>query len=249
MIASTARDLIAVAAFPKSGVTYLSSMLFYSLFPGTEPALIEKQCIVDVHAHPLAGAREAFGKRFIKTHFLFGTKPDLDAGTEKAIYLVRDPIDVANSAYDFLRLVSPNASVKYGDFIDHWIETGGAHFEFAGTWKEHVASWMYQRTVPVLTVTYTDLVDRPSEQLNRIFVFLDISPAPKDVERALKYSSMEAMRSREEDEFSNRREGIFYSKSVEEGMSKGARFINKGYRNSYDALDADQKARVQRAIR
>lgn len=239
------RDLVALAAFPKSGVTYLSSLLFYSLFPETaDSSRIDISYVVDIHAYrsALDSGVPINGQRFFKTHFSFGADAALDARTAKVINLIRDPIDVANSAYDFQRLVAPNDSVTHSEFINRWIETGGGHFQFAGTWKDHVASWTAQNDVPLLLVNYADLVDKPLEQLARMFDFLGVAPSSDAVDRAIIRSSMKVMREREESEFASKTEGAFYRPDLDEAMSKGARFINKGYRNSYNSLDAAQKA-------
>lgn len=221
----------------------LSSLLFYSLFPDVEDVTeIEKKCVVDVHVHPVEGAASAFGKRFIKSHFSVSGCEELFRKTGKAIYLIRNPLDVCMSALDFNKFLDANFQADEHGFIDDWIRSGGAGFdrEF-GTWKEHVSSWMTQRDVPTLLIRYIDLVDDTSSQLERIFGFLEIAPKPNDIARAIDNSSMKAMRAREEEEYANKQEGIYYRAFLDSSINMGRRFINKGYRNAFDKLSPSQK--------
>jgi Sulfotransferase domain len=241
------RDLIALVAFPKSGITYLSSLLFYSLFPaGSDPNRIEESFIVDVHQNPVEGAQEVDGNKYVKMHFAFDTNKSFIDRTTKALYMIRDPIDIMNSAYDFYRLLDADSIVDYQTFVNDWIETGGGGFDFAGTWKTNVTSWMNQRQIPLLLIHYTDLVDRPAEQLDRILAFLDVAPACDRVAEAITHSSMTAMRAREEDEYRRKAAGIYYKPFLEKSMDSGARFINKGYRDSWEKLSPSQKTAAER---
>ena len=237
------RDVVTLAAFPKSGVTYLSSLLFYSFFPehGGNFSNVEREFVIDVHTYPYDDARTAFGNRYVKSHFSFGENPTLDRQTCKSIYLIRHPIDVMNSAFDFNRLLDPDQGAIYSEFVDKWIATGGGGFEFAGNWEGHVRSWLGQSEIPTILVRYPDLVDHPREQLSDVFKFLEVAPEQTNIEFAIENSSMAAMRAREEAEFASKTEGVFYNETVSKGMSQGARFINKGYRNSIAKLNDRQK--------
>jgi hypothetical protein len=240
-------DLIAIAAFPKSGITYLSSLLFHSLFPQSIDAARMGECIVDVHEYPsFDGAHRVNGLTYIKTHFSFDGNQELSNRTTKAIYLIRDPIDVARSAYDFKHLVDANFNEGQTSFMDRWIATAGGEFPFAGTWKHHMASWMTQSSVPMLVVRYTALVDDPRDELVRIFRFLDVNPDHSRVVTAISQSSMPVMRARQEYEFLNKIEGQFYRPIRELTMSRGARFINKGHRRSMEELSPSQQEAAMR---
>ena len=127
------------------------------------------------------------------------------------------------------------------DFSEDWVRSSG-NFEDFGTWPHHVRSWLEQDELPTLVVRYSDLVDHPLEQLGRIFDFLNLRPLRTAIEYAIGCSSMGAMRAREEDEFRSQRQGVFYSKAVASGMLAGARFVNKGYRDSEAALSNELKS-------
>jgi Sulfotransferase domain len=237
---------IALAAFPKSGVTYLSSLLFYSFFPTAKPEDIEHSYVIDIHGNPWEAAEAHRGRIFLKTHFAYPEHVKAVGQPEKAIYLVRDPLDIMNSAYDFHRLLDNTFAEDRDSFVDRWIASGGGDFDVAGPWTRHADSWTRQSDVPVLVIRYTALVDRPEEELDRIFSFLGFQPEAALIRAAIDNSSMKAMREREEDEFRQKKEGVFYRPFLENTMQNGARFINKGYRSSFEQLSFSQQVAAQR---
>jgi hypothetical protein len=237
---------IALAAFPKSGVTYLSSLLFYSFFPAAKPEDIERSYVIDIHGNPWEIAEGHHGRIFLKTHFAYPEHVMAVGRPEKAVYLVRDPLDIMNSAYDFHRLLDDSFAEDRDSFVDRWIASGGGGFDVAGPWIHHAASWTRQSDVPVLVIRYTALVDRPEEELDRIFSFLGFRPEAELIHAAISNSSMKAMREREEEEFRQKREGVFYRPFLENTMQSGARFINKGYRSSFEQLSFTQQVAAQR---
>jgi hypothetical protein len=141
---------IALAAFPKSGVTYLSSLLFYSFFPTAKPEDIERSYVIDIHGNPWETAEAYRGRIFLKTHFAYPEHVKVVGRPEKAVYLVRDPVDIMNSAYDFHRLLDSTFAEDRDSFVDRWIASGGGDFDVAGPWIHHADSWTKQPDVPVL---------------------------------------------------------------------------------------------------
>ena len=146
------------------------------------------------------------------------------------------------SAYDYLSLIGGKPEdLTLEAFTREWISNGGDHFQVAGPWALHVRSWLEQKERPTHLVRYQDLVDDPVTQLDAIFAFLDLDPPRSAIDRGVLNSTMTAMRAREEAEFRAKQPGVFYSAGVDDGMSEGARFINKGYRLSYDHLEDAEK--------
>ena len=236
---------ISLSAFPKSGVTYLSSLLFFTLFHGANPDEIERRYIVDIHIGDCLKALDYKNKVFFKNHHDRNAASIACPPISKVVYLIRNPVDIMFSTYDFAKLVgSKAASMSLENFSQDWVRSSGS-FEGFGTWPSHVRSWLEQDELPTLMVRYLDLVDHPLEQLERIFKFLDLQPSSVAIENAIACSSMGAMRAREEDEFRSQRQGVFYSEVVASGMSAGARFINKSYRNSEAALSLQLKSMAE----
>ncbi len=235
------RSLVSLSAFPKSGVTYLSFLLFYGLFPDEcDIHELERQYILDIPAYPEATFADPDGPRLIKSHLPYVPGIPVIRSTGKAIYLIRHPIDVMASAWDFDNLtagVTRTAdSPEFRAFVRRWLETGGDAFPGCGTWVQHVRSWLSQSEIPVHLVRYEDLVDRPEIELASIFSFLRIAVPADRSRRAIELSSMKAMAAMEEAEVGKRREGVFFRNSLAQGYGLGHRFINKAYRGSYERL-------------
>jgi Sulfotransferase domain len=235
------QPIVSLSAFPKSGVTYLSFLLFHSLFSDDcNIHELELKYIIDIHAYPNARFANPQGPRLIKSHFPY--RPDLPAVglTKKAIYLIRDPIDVMMSVWDFERLIKGSArgteSAEFRAYVRHWLESGGLYVPEFGSWLQHVRSWLGQTAIPVHLVSYRNLVDMPEVELAAILGFLGIT-VPLDRQRiAIERSSMKSMAALETEEVEKHVEGIFFRNGLSAGYGMGHRFINKGYRNSYEAI-------------
>jgi len=122
-------SLVSLSAFPKSGVTYLSFLLFYSLFPDScDIRDIEQKYILDIHAFPNATFADPTGPRLVKSHLPYIPTLPVVRSTSKAVYLIRHPIDVMASAWDFEALTSGGVrsthSPAFRAFVRRWIETG-----------------------------------------------------------------------------------------------------------------------------
>lgn len=242
------KDLIGLCAFPKSGVTYLGFLLFHCLF-GEEAEIgdLEKRYVIDVHAWPALPFAAPEGPRIVKSHFPFDPGLPCVGRTSRAIYLVRHPIDVMMSAWDYRHYLNPGegdgdtGSPAFRRFVHSWLTTGGAGFDVAGTWRDHVRSWLEQREIPVHLVTYADLVDHPGRELAAILAFLD-QPVPSERQAmAVEHSSMKAMAALEAEEARERRDGVFYRQELASGYGHGRRFVNKGYRDCYRTVLTDEE--------
>lgn len=240
------RDLLCLSAFPKSGVTYLSFLLFHCLFDdGVDIRDLERRYVIDIHAWPDLAFGEPDKPRIIKSHFPFACDRPGIGRTAKAIYLIRHPIDVMMSARDYRQYLDPcgapaDAAALKG-FVQHWLSSGGAGFDVSGTWRQHVRSWLDQGMVPVHLVTYTDLVDQPVETLTGILAFLELPIPLTRMERAIARSTMPAMAALEEEEARHRRTGVFYRPELARGYNHGRRFINKGHRDCYHTVLTDEE--------
>lgn len=133
------QGITSLSAFPKSGVTYLSFLLFYSLFSDDcDIHDLERKYILDIHAYPNAKFGDLRAPRLIKSHFPYNPAIPAVHLTSKAIYLIRHPIDVMMSAWDFEHLIKgrirETQTPTIRDFIRRWVETGGETFTPFGSW-------------------------------------------------------------------------------------------------------------------
>jgi hypothetical protein len=128
------RDLISLSAFPKSGVTYLNFLLFHCLF-GEDADVhdLERRYVIDIHAFPDARFAEPGAPRLVKSHVPYDPGLSAVARTARAVYLIRDPIDVMMSAWDYGHFVradgappgDPAADPAFRAFVAAWLHPPG----------------------------------------------------------------------------------------------------------------------------
>jgi len=242
------QDLISLSAFPKSGVTYLSFLLFHSYFSDDRDIHdLERKYILDIHAYPNATFVDPRAPRLIKSHFPYNPAIPAVRLTTKAIYLMCHPIDVMMSAWDYQHLIGGTGrdtqSPAFRAYINQWLMSGGLMIPQFGPWTQHVRSWLSQTNIPVHLVTYERLVDDPEQELKSIIDFIGIDVPAERQRTAIERSSMKSMAMLESQEVEKRVDGIFFRNNLAAGYGRGHRFINKGYRKSYEAvLTPDERA-------
>jgi hypothetical protein len=246
------QGITSLSAFPKSGVTYLSFLLFHSIFPEERDIHdLERKYILDIHAYPNATFGDPQAPRLIKSHFSYDTNIPSVRLTSKAIYLLRHPIDVMMSVWDYHHLIvggTPDTrSPAFRAYVGKWLVSGG--FGVFGSWTQHVQSWLNQSTIPVHLVTYESLVDNTETELQSIIDFIGAYIPAERQRVAIDRSSMKSMAALESQEVENRVDGIFFRNSLLAGYGRGHRFVNKGYRNSYEAvLSPDERTLADRVF-
>lgn len=236
------KDVSYIAAFPKSGITFLNFMLFHVLFDRPQDAaLIDSDYIHDVHENLARVPPTGEAPRYVKVHFPFGPKIPLRRRAVRAVCLVRDPIDVMMSAWDFMHLtgeeglLDASAEVReqmFQRFSQYWLSTGGLAYPWAGSWKDHVCSWLDQTELPLLVVRYETLRARPFEELRRILRFLERDAPDERIAAAVQAGRPENMRKVESEEVESGRSGVFYRPGLARGYASGYRFVGQMHAGS-----------------
>ena len=141
----TMKDISYIAAFPKSGITYLNFMLFHILFDRPQDVrLIDSDYIFDVHESLARVPPSGAAPRYAKIHFSYSPRIPLRERASRAVYLLRDPIDVMMSVWDFKHLTGEDGLLEaspadraalFQRFCQHWVTTGGLIYPWAGSWK------------------------------------------------------------------------------------------------------------------
>jgi hypothetical protein len=148
----------------------------------------------------LAGAAD--GLVFVKSHGAvvadlgwLSINRDVTAG---AIYIVRNPLDVA-----------PSYANHVGQTIDRAIEmmnqdglrtanNDDQAYEPIGSWSQHVESWTRQAHQALHVMRYEDMLGTPEETFGRLCRFLRIAATPEELRAALDKSSFARLREQEE---------------------------------------------------
>lgn len=137
----------------------------------------------------------------VKTHAMrkrvLGTElipPDL---TRAAIYILRDPIDVAVSyARHFGRTHAEAVEQMAGE---NNIVTGGSGStpQFLGNWSAHVRGWESAKRFPLLVLRYEDMQADPAAAFTRVLEHLGVPVETERMERAIRFSSFGEMQKQE----------------------------------------------------
>lgn len=218
--------LVWLASYPKSGNTWVRAFLHnyitnaqtpHSINNLTDVSVSECACAFFGTPGQIISPQEAQALRpqvhqqltklhddlvFVKTHnanlSVHGVPLCTPQVTAGAIYIVRDPRDVALSYAAF-------SGKSVDEIIDFMANEGAANasdgvqvFELLSSWSRHAVSWV---TSPQrLLVRYEDLLANPEQGFARIIRFLgtaDAQPDPERLKRAVKFSSFSALAAQE----------------------------------------------------
>jgi hypothetical protein len=170
-----------------------------------------------------------------KTHFanceLFGVRMVPPAMTQGAVYLVRDPRDVAVSL-----------SKHYGKTIDEAIDMMADEQRHIGgddeithmlsTWSNHVKSWGSGEP-EVTLVKYEDMIADTADALERMLLTFGINPDAARIERAVAACELDRLKSQED------------ARGFKEASKKADRFFGDG-EGWREVLSDEQLRRVQK---
>ncbi|MDI9497141.1 MAG: sulfotransferase domain-containing protein [Bacillota bacterium] len=152
-------------------------------------------------------ARKTNRKLFIKVHdaytYLENGSPLLGTVNARAVYIMRNPLDVA---------------VSYANHaardIDHMIRVMGSESHALCdlpdrlpnqlrqkllTWSHHVDSWMQARELPVHLLRYEDMSLDPLRTFTEAVRFIGLNSSEEEIIRALELSDFKVLKSQEEE--------------------------------------------------
>ena len=258
--------LVWLASYPKSGNTWMRVLLANLLTGTAEPADINAlgedelligrwrfsdDMLVDAdllepqeldRLRPLqcdfvaAGLTSPF---FCKTHDRFA-RPDgtpvLGAAARCALYLVRDPRDVAISLAHHLGTGPDHAIALLFDEQARAASPKQLGYRI-GEWAGHVSGWTGQTEMPVRVVRYEDLRRDTVAVLRDVLAFLGASTTEEDLARAIDHSRLEALQRQEAD------------KGFRERQPGQKRFFRSGRTGEWrDVMTADQVRSIEQRL-
>jgi len=150
------------------------------------------------HAHIAASSPNSV---FVKTHNALiesaGGAMITQSETAGAIYVVRNPLDVALSYADHL-------GAQMDDIIDLMAQRGFVtpasvtHVpEQHSDWSSHVKSWTGMLHPALHVVRYEDMASKPAPTFGAIARFLGINPKRDRLMRAVRFSSFKVLKAQE----------------------------------------------------
>ena len=116
---------------------------------------------------------------------------------DRALYIVRHPLDVLISLADFngRDIESTIDVMTCSGFAVR--KDGSGRMEVRGSWGEHVASWISSAPCPLLLVRYEELAAETERTLRDILSFLGIPIVERRVQQALALSRFDKLREQE----------------------------------------------------
>lgn len=143
----------------------------------------------------------------IKTHDAFchenGTPLVRHPETERAIVLVRNPLDVAVSYAAHLDCSVDKVIDRMGQSSAAFATTirpsARVLGPVVGSWSHHVRSWTQQTDIPVLRLRYEDLLTDPHRQFAAILQFLGLTVDTERLDRAVAATEFDKLAAIERD--------------------------------------------------
>ncbi|MBL8131898.1 MAG: sulfotransferase domain-containing protein [Anaerolineae bacterium] len=171
-----------------------------------------------------------YEERFCKIHDAYTVLPNGEPFfppdvTARAIYILRNPLDLAVSYANHMHSTLAEA-VKRMSSADHrlaYSRTGLSHqvHQHLLTWSGHVTSWMSVTAFPVHLVRYEDMIADPFSAFAGVVRFIDERAAADGIdearlEKAIRFSAFEELQRQEKE------------RGFREKMARSESFFRKG---------------------
>jgi hypothetical protein len=211
---------------------------FFSRLAGKPSTELDIDAIMalrpEVHALIAANSR---GTRFVKSHNFAGSFEGHPLHnsivTAGAIYVVRNPLDVAVSMTHHFGITLDEAIERLGN---EQVATGNDGMfvtQLLSSWSTHVKSWADLASDRVLVLRYEDLLEKPGKHFAKVARLVGIGQDRARIERAVKHATFQNLSSME------KKHGFI------EVSEKASRFFREGKTNQWrEALSREQVLRV-----
>jgi len=138
---------------------------------------------------------------FVKTHNWLGVDhghPCIDMSvTAGAIYVVRNPLDVAPSLADHFGMSVDQAIAQMADPNARTLNLKHRVPDVMNSWSNHVRSWTAQRNARLHVMRYEDMLAKPKLAFTQLAGFLGLPASADRIERAIRFSSFDTLSSLE----------------------------------------------------
>lgn len=182
-------------------------------------------------------ADNADGLAFVKTHHALVMDRKLPTinfdVTAGAIYIVRNPLDVAVS---FSHHMGSSIDTAISQMATEGLETPVAEkvvYEVYGSWSQHVESWTRKPHRTIYVMRYEDMLASPEETFGRLARHLLLTPDQTQLQQAIDLSSFEKLQDQERE------------KGFAEKPKAAEQFFRSGTQGQWkDDLTAEQIERI-----
>lgn len=139
---------------------------------------------------------------FVKTHNAvgraFGIELIMPRFTRAAVYILRNPLDVAVSYARHYAMTPAEAAQAISRSDNSVAADPTSVAQYLGTWSDHVRGWTGTRDFPVHVMRYEDMKADPHRAFAALLGFLGIPADPAKLDRAIRFSSFDEMKRQEQ---------------------------------------------------
>jgi len=200
-----------IGGYLRSGTTWMKFIITGLMYKTNTPKIVERK-IPNV-----VSPEDAKDKKIYKCHCL---KPP----EGKKIYMVRHPVDVCVSLFNYIRLTSGKADIN--KHVEKFIKKEGEVIRNYGPWNQHVKNWVTQNECMV--IKYEELLKHPYNYCLSLWGYLNIER--NNIEYAVENTKFSVMRKLEKKGVVKKSKNVpdvFYNPK-NAGYKNGLQFINKG---------------------
>jgi hypothetical protein len=146
-------------------------------------------------------AHQSSTSTFVKTHNFFGEFEGYPLHnmevSSSAIYIVRNPLDIAISMAKYFAY-SIDEAIEYMSEEKSGTPNEAENVpQIITSWSLHAQSWTQNSDKFCLTVRYEDLLDNPRKAFRKVESFLNIPKDLKRLKKAIKHSSFGQLKAQE----------------------------------------------------
>ena len=141
---------------------------------------------------------------FVKTHNAISVldniptiTPDATAG---AIYVVRNPLDVAVSYAHHYGISYDRAIAAMDSEETTSPPHGNQVYQYLGSWSTHVRSWTQAEGLKLHTIRYEDMTIQPEKTWRALIKFLGLPLETPRLKKAIKFSSFKVLANQEKED-------------------------------------------------
>ena len=143
------------------------------------------------------------GLAMIKTHHCLvidrGHPTINTAVTAGAVYIVRNPLDVAISLASHISGTIDEAIDMMATRGLETAMTDGSVYEVYGSWSQHVKSWTLKPHRAIYVMRYEDMLENPMQIFGKLVRHMQLNPTEAQLRLAIERSSFEKLKKQEEE--------------------------------------------------
>lgn len=176
----------------------------YERHLGAPPKDVDRERIAAIRPDVQAElADQSDGLALVKTHHALVMDrghPTINFSvTSGAIYIIRNPLDVAISFAHHMSATIDQAITRMQMRNLETAVTETSVYEVYGSWSQHVESWTRKPHRAIHIMRYEDMHEAPMEAFGTLARFLTLDPTPEQLAEAIDRSSFERLRKQEEE--------------------------------------------------